>query len=82
MGKLIWNESHNLAEGMSSPVSLITGANLRKNSPTASQKPKPTTPQSQDALPDLNNLPFDPAEALLEEVKEYDRTHGEEAEEE
>jgi hypothetical protein len=30
MGKLIWNESGNLAEVINSPVSFITGANLKK----------------------------------------------------
>ena len=33
MGKLIWNEQRKLAEGINSPISFITSANLKKKSP-------------------------------------------------
>ena len=42
MGKLIWNDSGNLAEGIDCPVSIITGANLKKKpqKKTENRKPK------------------------------------------
>jgi hypothetical protein len=45
MAKLIWNESRNLAEGISSPTSLLTGANLRKKDPKKEPEKKPKKKQ-------------------------------------
>jgi hypothetical protein len=40
MGKLIWN-GYGLAERIDSPVSIITGANLRKKDPKKEPGKKP-----------------------------------------
>ena len=42
MGKLIWNESRDLAEAINSPVSFITGANLKKKPPKKKPDKKPS----------------------------------------
>ena len=41
MGKLIWNEYGSLAEKINSPISFITGANLKKKPPEKKPEKKP-----------------------------------------
>ncbi len=57
MGKLIDNGYVNLDEVISSPISIITGANLRKGSKTSSPKPKAGKRQQshQDKAPDSSS---------------------------